>query len=105
MKEVLAIAIADGDLTRAGVVAAANSIAEVDLGGSAPNQTYVGTPNDYVQRSLAIYKPDLDLYTGAGGSAQTLSQATGTTGSVLVRDFFVGEMAEDYNFANPCVEG
>jgi hypothetical protein len=61
-------------------------------------------PNDYVQRSLAIYKPDLGVYTAAGGSDQTLSQADGTTGSVLVKDFFVGSMAADYQFSRPCYE-
>jgi ABC-type branched-subunit amino acid transport system substrate-binding protein len=105
MHRVLEIAIARDDLTRGGVVSAANSINEVDFGGSAPSQSYAGAPNDYVQRSLAIYKPDLDLYVSAGGSSQTLSQMDGTTGSVLVRDFFIGEMAEQYAFFAPCFEG
>jgi ABC-type branched-subunit amino acid transport system substrate-binding protein len=104
MHRVLSIAAAKGNLTRAGVVAAANSIDEIDYGGSAPLQSYSGLPNDYVQRSLAIYKPDLGVYTAAGGSDQTLSQADGTTGSVLVKDFFVGSMAADYQFSRPCYE-
>ena len=105
MHRVLEIAIANDDLTRRGVVSAANSITEVDFGGSAPSQRYAGPPDDYVQRSLAIYKPDLDLYTSAGGSSQTLSQKDGTTGSVLVKDFFIGELAEQYAFFAPCFEG
>lgn len=105
MHRVLEIAVANGDLTRGGVVDAANSIDEVDYGGSAPLQSYSGIPNDYVLRSLAIYKPDLGLYDAAGGSDQTLSQADGTTGSVLVKDFFVGTMAGEYLFSRPCYEG
>jgi hypothetical protein len=105
MRRVLEIAVANDNLTRGGVVSAANSIVEVDFGGSAPNQSYAGAPDDYVQRSLAIYKPDLDLYMSAGGSDQTISQANGTTGSVLVKDFFVGAMAAEYQFSRPCFEG
>ncbi|GMQ94261.1 MAG: hypothetical protein BMS9Abin12_1747 [Acidimicrobiia bacterium] len=105
MHQVLATAVANGDLTRFGVVSAANSIEEIDYGGSAPSHSYVGTPNEHVQRSLAIYKPDLDRYSSAGGSDQTLSQPDGTTGSVLVKDFFVGALAEQYEFSSPCFEG
>jgi ABC-type branched-subunit amino acid transport system substrate-binding protein len=105
MHRVLEIAVTNGNLTRTGVVSAANSIDDVDFGGSAPNQSYAGTPNDYVQRSLAIYKPNLDRYVSAGGSGQTLSQTSGTTGSVLVKDFFVGAMAAEYQFSRPCFEG
>ena len=97
--------VANDNLTRGGVVSAANSIVDVDFGESTPNQSYAGVPNDYVQRSLAIYKPDLDLYLSAGGSGQTLSQVNGTTGSVLVKDFFVGAMAADFQFSRPCFEG
>ena len=104
MHRVLEIAIANDALTRSGVVSAANSITEVNFGGSAPSQSYAGPPNDHVQRSLAIYKPDLDLYASAGGSSQTLSQEGGTTGSVLVKDFFIGELAEQYSFFAPCFE-
>ncbi len=104
MHKVLATAIANLDLTPEGVVLAANSITDVDFGGAQPNQSYAGSPNDYVQRSLAIYKPDLALYTAAGGAAQTLSQADGTTGSMLLKDFFVGAAAADYDFSAACYE-
>jgi len=104
MHRVLEAALASGDLTQAGVVAAANSLEGIDFGGSAPNQSYAGTPNDYVQRSLAIYDIDMAAYTAAGGPAQTLSQADGTTGSVLAVDFFVGDAAAAYDFTAACYE-
>jgi len=104
MHQVLAIAIANQDLTPEGVVAAANSMESVDFGGSAPDQSYAGTPNEYVQRSLAIYDPDLAVYTAAGGAEQTLSQEDGTTGSVLAKDFFIGAAAADFEFSAPCYE-
>ena len=104
MHKVLSTAIANNDLTPEGVVAAANSLTGVDFGGAQPDQSYAGTPNDYVQRSLAIFKPDLALYTAAGGAEQTLSQADGTTGSRLERDFFVGDAAAQYDFNQACYE-
>ncbi len=104
MRKVLETAIANGDLTKAGVVAAANTIEDVDFGGAAPNQSYAGTPNDYVQRSLAIMDPDLALYTAAGGAEQTVSQDGATTGSVMLKDFFIGDAAAAYDFTAPCYE-
>jgi len=104
MRKVLATAIGNLNLTPEGVVVAAGSVTDVDFGGAAPNQSYSGTPNDYVQRSLAMFDPDLALYTAAGGAAQTLSQADATTGSVLVKDFFVGSAAEEHDFSAACYE-
>ncbi len=104
MHKVLATAIAAGDLTREGVVAAANSITDVDFRGTAPNQSYAGTPNEYVQRTHVMFDPDLATYIAAGGDEQTLSQEGGTTGSLLAKDFWVGAMAEAYVFTSPCFE-
>jgi ABC-type branched-subunit amino acid transport system substrate-binding protein len=104
MQRVLETAIANGDLTPEGIVAAANSLTGIDYGGAAPNQSYAGTPNDYVQRSLSIYDVDLAVYTAAGGAAQTLSQDGATTGSVLAEDFFVGDAAADFDFTAACYE-
>ena len=104
MHRVLETAIANGDLTRAGVVAAANSLETVDFGGSAPNQSYAGAPNDYVVREIAVFDPDLATYTAAGGAEQTLSQDDATTGSLLKKDFFVGDAAAAFEFTSPCFE-
>ncbi len=102
MRKVLETALANGDLTRAGVVAAGNSIETVDFGGTAPNQSYAGTPNEYVQRQTAIWNPDLATYTAAGGANQTMSQDGATTGSLLEKDFFVGAAAAAFDFTEPC---
>ncbi|GMR02330.1 MAG: hypothetical protein BMS9Abin20_0661 [Acidimicrobiia bacterium] len=102
MRSVLEVAIANADLTRAGLVAAGNSIESVDFGGSAPNQSYVGTPNEYVQRQTAIWNPDLATYTAAGGADQMVSQDGATTGSLLEKDFFVGAAAAAFDFTEPC---
>lgn len=104
MRQILEEALADGDLSRAGVLAAAQSLPNIDLGGSAPDQTYAGTPNDYVVRATAVAQPDLALYTAAGGATQTLTQPDGTTGSVIMQDFFISDVAADFDFSAPCYE-
>jgi ABC-type branched-subunit amino acid transport system substrate-binding protein len=102
MTEVLRSAIAAGDLTREGVAEAVASLTGVDFAGTTPNQSYAGTPDEYVTRQIAIFDPDLATYLAAGGAAQTLTQEDGTTGSLLVQDFFVSEAASDFEFSEPC---
>jgi ABC-type branched-subunit amino acid transport system substrate-binding protein len=107
LQAALEAAIASGDLTREGFSAAVNSLESVDFGGLAPNQSYAGEPNDYVQRQSVIYKPSLEAYTAAGGAEQTLSQeGGGTTGSTesLTNGFFTSDAAADYDFTAACYE-
>ena len=61
-QQILEQAAANGDMTRAGVVAAANEIT-VDLKGLAPDQTWAGEPNDYVVRESYMYDVVLDNFT------------------------------------------
>ena len=107
LKAALEAAIASGDLTRAGFVAAVNGLTGVDFGGLAPTQSYSGTPNEYVQRQSAIMKPSLEEYTAAGGAEQTLSQeGGGTTGSTESPSggFFTSDAAAAYDFTAACYE-
>ena len=104
MHRVLEAAIASGDLTRLGVKTAANTLTGIDFGGSQPNQSYAGTPDEFVLRSLAIMDINLAAYTAAGGADQTLTQPDGTTGSELAVDFFVGDMADQFVFEAACYE-
>jgi ABC-type branched-subunit amino acid transport system substrate-binding protein len=107
LQQALEAAIASGDLTRAGFAAAVNSLTGVDFGGLAPTQSYSGTPNEYVQRQSAIYKPSLEEYAAAGGAEQTLSQeGGGTTGSTSSPSggFFVSDAAAAYDFSAACYE-
>jgi len=102
MHKVLEQAIKNGDLTRQGVIDAGNSLTGIDFQGVQPDQSYSGTPNDYVQRKLAMFKPNLKKYQDAGGKDQTLSQEGGTTGSELIQDFFTSDAAKDFDFTEPC---
>lgn len=102
MRSVLDGAIANGDLSRGGVVEAANSIDQITFGGTAPDQSYAGVPDEFVNRQSAIFKPSLEAYTAAGGIDQTLSQSGATTGSVLIQNFAAGDAASTFRFSAPC---
>jgi hypothetical protein len=103
MRSVLSEAIRGADLSRPNLVAIANTLETVSFDGSAPDQRYVGQPDEFVTRATAIYRPDLDVYLSAGGADQALSDPGATTGSVLVRDFTVGRFTETRGFTAPCV--
>lgn len=105
-EEILRIAEASGDMTRAGIKAAALTLEGFDLEGLAPDQSWSppDDPNSYATRAIAIFDPNLEAYTAAGGAAQTIGEAPngGTTGSDLVQEFFVGEVAAAYDFSSRC---
>lgn len=105
-EEVLRAAAESGDMTRAGIKAAALSIEGFGFDGLAPDQSYSppDDPNTFATRAIAILDPNLEAYTAAGGAAQTIGTAEngGTTGSDLVADFFVGEIAGAYDFTGAC---
>ena len=87
---VLAQAIANGDLTQAGVLAAGKSLENVDLGGLGPNESYTGTMNEQLQRVSNIVKPDAaDL-------------AAGGTGFALVAGEYTHTIVADYDFTGAC---
>lgn len=87
---VLAQAIANGDLTQAGVLAAGKSLSNVDLGGIAPNESYTGSMNEQLQRASNIVKPDAaDL-------------AAGGTGFALVAGEYSDAIVADYDFTGAC---
>ena len=86
MHAALTAAYESGDMTQAGVLAAAKALEEVDFGGLAPNETYVGDPNDIVQRAIWIGRPDPEA----------------TTGAVTVESAFTSPVAEAYDFTGAC---
>lgn len=78
----LEIAYDNGDMTQAGVLAAAKSIDSLDFDGLAPAETYVGTANEQLQRQTWIMRPDPEgLAAGESGGSQ-IAEA-GYTGSVV----------------------
>ncbi len=106
---ILRQASANGDLTRAGVKAAALSLEGIDFGGLAPSQSYAPAddPNSFVTRGIYIFDPSLEAYTTAGGATQTIGSAPegGTTGSALLEQNYVGDLAANYDFTARCFAG
>src|SRR5690606_20248179 len=86
--EALLAAYDSGDMTRAGILAAAKTLDNVEFEGLAHPETYVGEPNDMVQRRSFIYKPDLEA----------------PTGSVLVERDYMAPIVEDFVFEGACYE-
>jgi ABC-type branched-subunit amino acid transport system substrate-binding protein len=96
-KAILEQAAANGDMTRAGVVAALQDV-KVDFMGLAPDQTWSGEPNDYVVRESYLY--DVDAAEFSAGA--TVSDEGAGTGFTLLEGPYVGEIAAGYDFTEAC---
>jgi ABC-type branched-subunit amino acid transport system substrate-binding protein len=97
VQQTLERAAINGDLTRAGVLAAANQIT-ADLGGLAPNQTWAGTPNDYVVRQTYLYDVDVTQYTPGA----TVSDEQAGLGLQHLKGPFASPTATNYDFQGAC---
>ena len=86
--EALLTAYDNGDMTRAGILAAAKSLDNVEFDGLAFPERYTGEPNDMVQRHSFIYRPDLES----------------PTGSVVVERDYVAPIVEDFVLEGACYE-
>jgi len=102
MEQILRQAAANGDMTRQGVIDAANTIDVITMDGASPDFNYQGEPNDYVVRELYMYRPNVATYLAAGGAEQQLQNGLGTTGSELVEGPFVMPLAENFEFTGAC---
>ena len=116
---ILQQAVADADLTRAGVLAAAKS-ATADFKGLAPSVTWSGAPNDTIGRATYLYDittdTDVDIlesevgvdktFSDAGPQAYYLSSYTvsdpgATNGYSLLEGPYISDTARDWNY-RPC---
>ncbi|HEX7100721.1 MAG TPA: ABC transporter substrate-binding protein [Acidimicrobiia bacterium] len=86
--EALLTAYENGDMTRAGILAAAKSLENVEFDGLAFPERYTGTPDEMVQRHSFIYRPDLESPTGA----------------VVVERDYVAPIVEDFVFEGACYQ-
>lgn len=86
MHRALETAYENGDLTQSGVLNAAKSLESVEFDGLAPTESYVGDPNDIVQRQINVLRPD----------------PTQPTGSSLVEANYTSENAANYTFDGAC---
>jgi ABC-type branched-subunit amino acid transport system substrate-binding protein len=91
MHEALLAAHESGDMTQAGVLAAAKSLESVTFDGLAPDETYVGEANERLQRLQYISRPDLEGL--AGGTS---------TGATLIETDYTSPTAAAYEFSEAC---
>jgi len=89
LKALFEEAIASNDLTRANLVAIAQSLEGVDYQGILPDRNYTGDPADNVVRSTIIAKPD----------------PASSDGLAPVTDATISEIAANYDFSSPCFVG
>jgi len=94
--QILEQAANNNDMTRAGVVAAANQVS-VDYGGLTPNQSWSGTPGDNVVRSSVLFEIDLSIYTPDATIAEG-----GSHGSVLIEESYMGSIAAAHEYEGAC---
>jgi ABC-type branched-subunit amino acid transport system substrate-binding protein len=80
----------NGDMTQAGILAAAKSLESVTFDGLAPDETYVGEANDQLQRKINIYRPS------------KADREAGGTGSVQLESNYTSQIAADYVFEGAC---
>jgi ABC-type branched-subunit amino acid transport system substrate-binding protein len=90
-----------GDLTPAGVVAAAAQIGSLSYGGLAPSNIYSGDASSTVTRATAIYRPDKSMFDAQGGLEATLG-AGAISPLSPIRGFTASQLAADYDFQGPC---
>jgi ABC-type branched-subunit amino acid transport system substrate-binding protein len=89
--QALLAAYDSGDMTRAGVLAAAKGLDNVDFNGIAPSESYVGADNDRLQRAGYIFQPD------PAGLADGSS-----AGSILLESEYTSQIAAEYEFTGAC---
>ena len=92
MLRTLEIAYRNGDMTQAGVLAAAKSIEELDFDGVAPVERYKGAPNEIVQRRIWIGRPD----------PEGLAAGTAGAGTSAIESMYTHPVAADYVFEEAC---
>ena len=88
----LETAYENGDMTRAGVLAAVQSLDNVTFQGMAPAENYTGSTSDQIQRAITLWRPSV-ANLEAGGS-----------GSEIIQTDFIGPTAESFEFTEACYQ-
>jgi ABC-type branched-subunit amino acid transport system substrate-binding protein len=91
MHAALQAAYDSGDMTQAGVLAAAKSLENVSFDGIAPDESFVGTPDEQLQRATTIWTVDL-----AG-----LEDGT-HAGEIVAEKDYVSDLAASFEFTQAC---
>ncbi len=97
VQQILEQAVANGDITRAGLVEAASQV-EIDFKGIAPNQSFFGDYNDIVVRETYMFDVDATAY-----DLQPMSAGAGSSGLILEEGPFVSDVLAGYEFDGACI--
>ncbi|NNK90964.1 MAG: ABC transporter substrate-binding protein [Acidimicrobiia bacterium] len=86
LKAAIEAAIANGDLTKAGLAAAAKTLTTVGYDGMMAERSFAGSAQDNAPRASVIGQVDVNASTGIS----------------VLQDFFVGPTATGWTFDEPC---
>jgi ABC-type branched-subunit amino acid transport system substrate-binding protein len=100
-KQLLERAAAAKDLTPEGILTVARDTEALFFDGISPANVYSGTLNESVARATAVYRPSKETFDAQGGLSATFSDGAVAPYDVL-QDFFVSDIAADYQFDQPC---
>ncbi len=91
LRAALEAAAENGDLTREGLAQAARELETVDYEGMLPDEAgrFTGDTADTVFREIVVAQPDEEAATGVR----------------VIEDFFASEVAQNYEFTEPCFGG
>ncbi|MFQ5553859.1 MAG: ABC transporter substrate-binding protein [Acidimicrobiia bacterium] len=93
MHQILLTAYDNGDMTQAGLIAAAKSIDNLDFGGLAPSENYTLGANERLQRTSAnLFRPS------------QADAAAGGTGVEIIAENYTSPTAEAYTFESACFQ-
>lgn len=92
LEKILNDAYDSGDMTRAGVLAAAKGLTEFTTDGLWPDQSFAGEPNDIVGRTAIMVKPSVaDI-------------AAGNSGLEILDPAYTSDIAAAYQFDETCFD-
>ncbi len=97
VQAILEQAAANGDMTREGVVNAAQQVT-VDFKGLAPNQEFFGDYDEILVRESYIFDIDATQF-----DLQPLSSGAGGSGVIPIEEGYTGTVLADYQFGGPCI--
>jgi ABC-type branched-subunit amino acid transport system substrate-binding protein len=100
-RQILERAADAGDLTPAGVVAAARDTSAVFFGGISPDNVYAGTLDETAARATGMYQPDLAIFEAQGGLNATFADGA-ISPYRLLNPISPSEIASTYQFDQPC---
>lgn len=99
VENVIRQAMANGDMTRAGMMQASKEVS-VDMRGLGPDQSWSGDYNSDVVRESYIYDVDASIYNPVTTSGD---DGTGSLGTVILEGPYISDLVANSTFDGPCI--